>query len=126
MNFIQENCRRFSLYFKSTFHSLLQVYCITQKMHISQELAFLCESLFSVARHNSSVLFHLNLYTWDKGSPSKCKFSDLSELIKFLMSFFKPPVKFSLSIASPFSVMTHNSSVIFQLKQYILCSKGAH
>ena len=29
-----------SLYFKST-SSVLQVYCITQKIHISQELAFL-------------------------------------------------------------------------------------
>ena len=38
MNFIQDSCQRFSLHFKSTFHWLLQVYCITQKIYICQEL----------------------------------------------------------------------------------------
>ena len=33
---------------------------------------------------------------------------------------------FSPNFVSLFSFMTHNSSVLFQLKQYILCSKGAH
>ena len=42
------------------------------------------------------------------------------------MSFFERPVNFSLNIASPLSVMTHNSSVIFYLKQYVLSSKGVH
>ena len=37
INFIQDSCERFSLHF----HWLLQVYCVTEKMHISQELAFL-------------------------------------------------------------------------------------
>ena len=36
---------RFSLHLKSTFHLLLQVYYVTQKMHISQELAFLSITL---------------------------------------------------------------------------------
>ena len=41
-NFIQDNsCQILSFHFKSTFHWPFQVYCITQKMHISQELAFL-------------------------------------------------------------------------------------
>ena len=40
MNFIQGCCQRFSLHFNSTLHWLLQVYCITQKIHISQELVF--------------------------------------------------------------------------------------
>ena len=35
------------------------------------------------------------------------------KLIKLLKSFFKPPLNFSLNIASPLSVMTNNSSVIF-------------
>ena len=66
MNF-QDGCQIFFLYFICTFHWMLQVYCITQKMHISQELAFLCGSLFSVMRHNSSVLFHLKLIMlWTK------------------------------------------------------------
>ena len=39
------------------------------------------------------------------------------------MLFYKPPVNFSLNTPSPFSVMTRNSSVNFQLKHYILCSQ---
>ena len=35
------------------------------------------------------------------------------KIIKFLMSLFKPPLNFSLNIESPFSVMTHNSSITF-------------
>ena len=42
------------------------------------------------------------------------------------MSFFNPQVSFCLNFATPFSVMTHNSSEIFKLKQYILWSKKAH
>ena len=41
------------------------------------------------------------------------------------MSFFKPPVNFSLNTASLFSVIIYNSSVMFLLKQYKFCSKGA-
>ena len=80
-------------------------------------------SFFSVMRHNSSVLFHLKsissktLYALDKISPPRCKFSDFwlleSKLTKLLVSFLKPQVSFSLNFASPFSVVTHNSSEIF-------------
>ena len=42
------------------------------------------------------------------------------------MSFFKPQVNFHLNFATPLSVMTHNSSEIFQLKQYMLWTKRAH
>ena len=40
----------------------------------NQEPVFL-QTLHHI-RHNSSVLFHLNLYALDKRSPSKCKFPD--------------------------------------------------
>ena len=94
MNFIQDNCQRFSLHFKSTFHRLFQVYCITQKMHISQELAFLWITIFSVMRHNSSVLFHLKFYMlWIKRSSSKCKFSDFWVLSWKFTQFFMPFLK---------------------------------
>ena len=57
------------------------------------------------------------LHTFDKSSPSKCKFSDFRllpwKLTNFLTLFFRPPVSFSLNIATTFSVMTHNSFVIF-------------
>ena len=42
---------------------------------------------------------------------------------KFLMSFSKQQVSFSSNFASLFNVMRDNSSVLFQLKQYTLCSK---
>ena len=41
------------------------------------------------------------------------------------MSFFKPSVSFSLNIALPFSVMTHNSSVTFSLKHFIPCTENS-
>ena len=57
------------------------------------------------------------LHTFYKSIPSKCKFPDFWllawKLSKFLKSFFKPQVSFHLNFASPFSVMTHNSSAIF-------------
>ena len=40
------------------------------------------------------------------------------------MSFSKPPVSFSLNIASSFSVMTHKSSVIFSSMLYALDKKS--
>ena len=66
MNFIQDSCQRFSLPFKSIFQWLLQVYCVTQKMHISQGLAFLW---ITVQYHETKLfcIFHLKLYTlWTK------------------------------------------------------------
>ena len=60
-NFIHNSCQKCSLHFKSSLHWLLQVYCITRKMHISQELTFFGSPL-SVTRHNSSALFYLKLF----------------------------------------------------------------
>ena len=126
MNFTQDSCQRFSLHLKSTFHWLFQVYSITQKMYISQELAFLwitpqCHETYLVFTFSSKTLFAL-----DKRSPSKCNFSDFRllpwKLTKFLMSFFKPRVSFPLNFELPFSVMTHSSSEIFLLKHYMLWS----
>ena len=87
-------------------------------------------SLLSVMRHNSSVLFHpISLYALDNRSLSKCKFPHFRllawKLTKYLMSFYKPRVSFTLNFASPFSVMTHNSSETFWLKHMIL-TKRAH
>ena len=123
----KSSSQRLSLHFKNAFYWLLQVYCITQKMHISQEWAFLwvflkCHETYLF------VLFHLKLYMHlTKRNRSNCRFSDLQllawkliklqllawKLIKSRISFFKPSVSFSLNIASPFSVMTHNSPVTF-------------
>ena len=70
------------------------------------------------------------LHAIDKSSTSKCKFSDLPLLTlkftKFLMSFLEPRVSFSSNFASLFSVMRHNSSVLFHLNLYMLWTKGAH
>ena len=62
------------------------------------------------------IILAQTLHTFDKNIPSKCKFSDFSLLklkfIKFLMSFFKQKVSFSLNFGSLFSVMRDNSSVL--------------
>ena len=70
------------------------------------------------------------LHTFYKSSPLKCKFLDFLLLglkfTKFLMSFFKQKVSFSSKFGSLFSVMRDNSSVLFQLKLYMLLRKVAH
>ena len=76
------------------------------------------------------IILAQTLHTFEKNIPSKCKFSDFSLLklkfIKFLMSFFKQKVSFSLNFGSLFSVMRDNFSVLFQLKLYMIWTKGAH
>ena len=42
------------------------------------------------------------------------------------MSYLKPQVSFSLNFASLFSVMRDNSSAPFQLKLYMIWTKGTH
>ena len=70
------------------------------------------------------------LHTFYQSSLSKWKFADLSLLplkfTKFLMSFLEPRVSFSSNFASLFSVMRHNSSVLFHLNLYMLWTKEAH
>ena len=70
------------------------------------------------------------LHIFDKDIPSKGIFSDFSllklKLIKFLMSFFKRKVSFSLNFGSMLSVIRDNSSVLFQVKLYMIWIKGAH
>ena len=69
------------------------------------------------------------LYAIDKSSTSECKFSDLPLLAlkftKFHMSFLEPRAKFSSNFAPLFSVMRHNSSVIFHLNLCMLWKKGS-
>ena len=45
---------------------------------------------------------------------------------KFLMSYLKPQVSFSLNFASLFNIMGDKSSVLFWLKFYMIFTKGAH
>ena len=70
------------------------------------------------------------LNTFYTSSPSKCKFSDFALLaLKFtksLMSFLESRVSFSSNFASLFSVMRHNSSVLFHLDLYMFWKKEAH
>ena len=92
------------------------------------------ESVFLQTLHYSSVSWDITLCTFsskylcalDKRIQSKCKFSDFQllawKLIKFIMSFFNPQVSFRLNFATPFSVMTHNSSESF----YMLWTKRAY
>ena len=55
-----------------------------------------------------------------------CKFWNFRKFTKFLMSFFKPQVSSFSEFASFFSVMIHNSSVLFWLKHNILLTEVAH
>ena len=81
--------------------------------------------------NNRTPLYFLAhvLHTFDKSSPPWCKFSDFPllalKLTKFLVSFFKQKVSFYSKFGSFFNVMTHNSSVLFWLKQNILSTKVA-
>ena len=85
-------------------------------------------SFFSVITHNCFVLFLAQTqYTFNKSSFSDCKLSDLLLLAlkftEFLMSFLEPRVSFSSNFASRFSVVRHNSSLLFYVKLYMLWIK---
>ena len=76
------------------------------------------ETISHFSRRNSSVFFLAQtLHTFNKSSPSKCKFSDFPLLAlkftKFLMSFFKQKVSFTSKFGSLFSVIRDNCSVFF-------------
>ena len=82
-------------------------------------------SLFNAMRHNSSVLFHLDLYMlWTKETHQKANVQtfDCSHKIYQIPCYFSGHMSV---FASPFSFMTKNSSEIFQLK-HMLWTKRAH
>ena len=89
------------------------------------------ETISHFSQQNSSVFFqHKHYIHFYKRSPSKCKFSDFPLLAlkytKFPLSFFTQRVSFLSKFGSVFSFMRDNSSVLFQLKLYILMTKVAH
>ena len=94
--------------------TLLSTTCV--KIHqISYDIF---ETISHFSNHNSSILFQLKRYILlTKNIPSKCNFSDFSlfklKFIKFLMSFFKQEVSFSLYFGSLFSVLRDNPFVLF-------------
>ena len=67
-----------------------------------------CHETWLFCTFSSKFFYPLTKRIW-----SKYTFSDFRllawELIKFLMSFFKPQVSFPLNFVTPFIVMTHNS-----------------
>ena len=78
-------------------------FCISLQFH---ERLFLCSFLAQT------------IYTLLIRSPSK--------FAKFLMPIFKQQIDSSPNFISLFSFMKDKSSVLFKLKQYILCLKRAH
>ena len=77
--------------------------------------------------HNSSVNIRLiHFLLWIKRSPQSPNFETFESSGKNLpnSSFSKPEVSFSSNFASLFSFTRHNSSMLFQLKFYILSTKG--
>ena len=78
-------------------------------------------SLFIVMRHNSFVLSHLNLYMlWTKVAHQSANFQTFDCSHQNSKSFCHLSSHKSVNSASPFRVMTHNSSGIFWLKHYML------
>ena len=81
-------------------------------------------SLFSVMRHNLSVLFHLKLcMLWTTGALQSANFQTFDyshENQPNFLPFFKPRVSFWLNFASLFSFMAHNSSEISWQKEPII------
>ena len=76
-------------------------------------------SLFGVMRHNSSVLFRLNVcMLWTNGSNQSANFWTFEWLGEdspnfSCHSYLKPQVSFSLNFASLFDAMGDKSSVLF-------------
>ena len=107
----------------SKIHQILHV-IFQRQVSFSSNFA----SIFSVMKLNFSVPFlPQTKFNFHKSSTSKCKFWDLPLLplkfTKFLMSFLEPRVNVSSKFALLFSVMKHNSSVLFHLKRHVLWRK---
>ena len=79
-------------------------------------------------KDNSSVFLYLKpCILWTKRTHRKEIFRLLSDWVKIhQIPHLKPQVSFSLTFASLFSVMRDNSSVLFQLKLYLIWTKGTH
>ena len=83
-------------------------------------------SFFSVITDNSSAVFWLkhNILSTKVAKQTAnfqtCHCSHWNSPNSFLMSFLEPRVSFSSKFASLFSIMRHNSSVVFNLKLYIM------
>ena len=73
--------------------------------------------------------FSSDLKYFGQKEPIKVRFLDFWvvgwNFAKFLMLYFKPQVSFSLNFAPLFSVMRDDSSILFQLKLYMIWTKGA-
>ena len=87
-------------------------------------------SLFSVMKNNSSVFFLLkSQILWTKGAYRGEIFRLLSawmkKITKFLMSYLKPQVSFSLNFPSLLNVKIANPSSLFYLKLWMVWPKGA-
>ena len=102
--------------------TLLSTTCV--KIHQIPYVIFktICHS----SRHNYIILAQ-TLHTFDKNIPSECKFSDFSlhklKFMKFVSSFFKQKVSYSLNFGSLFSVMEITFLYFFSWNWFW---KGAH
>ena len=106
--------------------TLLSTTCV--KIHQITYVIF--ETISHFSRHNSSVFFSSNITYFLQKQPIKVRIFRFPLLwlkfTKFLMSFFKQKVSFSSKFESFFSVMRHNSSVLFHPYLYMLFTKEAH
>ena len=96
-----------------------------QKVNFSSK----CGSFFSVMRDNSSFLAETLFYMLlTKVAHQRASFQTclLTQKFTILMSFLESRISFSSNFASLFSVMRHNSSVLFHLNLCMLLTKRAH
>ena len=89
--------------------------------------------LFSVINDNLrcyKILFWLNLIYFEQKESFEVNFSGFYvvgwKFTKFVMSYLKLKVSFSLKFGSLFNVMRDNSSVPFRLNLYMIWTKGAY
>ena len=103
---------------------------------------FLCHfpnqmSVFRQILHDSSVSWKITplyclghtlhtLHERDQSSANCWDFWVLGSNFTKILSFLIQQIGFSSNFASLFSIIRHNSSVLFQLKFYILSTKGAY
>ena len=111
--------------------ALMKVHPIPHVIFETASLGFiqiLCHCSVSW-KTNPLYFFSSYLMYFGQKEPIKITFSDFWEVgwkfIKFLMSYLKPQISFSLNFPLLFSVMRDNSSVLFKLKLYVIWTKGA-
>ena len=113
-------------YIQRIYLTLLSTTCV--KIHQIPYVIF--ETISHFSRHNSSVFFSSNITYFLKKQLIKMQVFQLStariNIHQIPHAIFQQKVGFSLKSGSLYSFMRDNSSVLFQLKLYMLLTKVAY